>query len=115
MKSFIYFLTDKNRSIIHIDQSSDLVKTVNVIHEAKDLFFELIAQPNRLVYFEEYSNDALMHERQKQLKRFTKTQKEKLIRSVNPDWIDLSTGLRHEKVLQTKMFSTKVPLSFSRN
>ena len=115
MKSFLYFLTDKNRSIIHVDSSSDLLRTISAIHQSKNLFFEPLSQANRLVYFEEYTNEAHLFERQKQVKKFTKAQKEKLIRKLNPDWIDLSVGLQHERVLHTKRFVTNVPMQFSTN
>jgi putative endonuclease len=47
-------------------------------------------QVNRLVYYEEYDfiNEAI--DREKQLKKWRREKKVKLIESVNPGWRDLS-------------------------
>ncbi|MDQ3656999.1 MAG: GIY-YIG nuclease family protein [Chloroflexota bacterium] len=48
---------------------------------------------NRLVYFEEYQwvNDAIA--REKQIKGWDQRKKLDLVKSMNPDWQDLSDGL----------------------
>ena len=60
------------------------------------LFFDSAQQLNRLVYFEEINSEELAMERFKQVSTYTRPQKEKMIRPVNPDWIDLTIGLNFE-------------------
>ena len=67
------------------------------------LFFDSAQQLNRLVYFEEINSEELAMERFKQVSTYTRPQKEKMIRPVNPDWIDLTIGLNFENNLRTRM------------
>ena len=60
------------------------------------LFFDSAQQLNRLVYFEEINTEEQAMERFKQVSTFTRPQKEKMIRPVNPDWVDLTIGLNYE-------------------
>ncbi|MDB5003923.1 MAG: nuclease [Mucilaginibacter sp.] len=66
------------------------------------LFFDSSQQLNRLVYFEEINSEELAMERFKTVSTFTRPQKEKMIRPVNPDWIDLTIGLNFESGLRTR-------------
>ncbi|HQS06357.1 MAG TPA: hypothetical protein PLT16_12070, partial [Daejeonella sp.] len=56
-------------------------------------------QLTRLVYFEELNSEPLAMERFKLISKFTRIQKDRMIRSVNPDWIDLTIGLDFEQIL----------------
>jgi putative endonuclease len=60
------------------------------------LFFDNAQHLNRLVYFEEINTEEQAMERFKYVSTFTRPQKEKMIRSVNPDWVDLTAGLNYE-------------------
>ena len=60
------------------------------------LFFDNSKQLNRLVYFEEINNEEMAMERFKAVSTFTRPQKERLIRPVNPDWVDLTAALNFE-------------------
>ncbi len=66
------------------------------------LFFDNAQQLNRLVYFEEINSEELAMERFKQVSTYTRPQKEKIIRPVNPDWIDLTIGLNFESNLRSR-------------
>ena len=102
MKRFIYIITDRNRNNLHVGLCSDLLKTLDFYHQMPTLFFDNANQLNRLVYFEEISNEELALERFKTLSTFTRPQKEKMIRPVNPDWIDLTAGLNYESGLRVR-------------
>jgi len=103
MKRFIYIITDRNRNNLHVGLCSDLVKTLNFYSEMPTLFFDSAHQLNRLVYFEEINSEELAMERFKQVSTYTRPQKEKMIRPVNPDWIDLTIGLNFENTLRNRM------------
>ena len=96
MKRFIYIITDRNRNNLHVGLSSDLIKTLKFYSDMPTLFFDSAQQLNRLVYFEEINSEEQAMERFKQVSTYTRPQKEKMIRPVNPDWVDLTIGLNFE-------------------
>jgi putative endonuclease len=98
-RKFVYLVTDRNRSCIHVGMSSNLMKTMSFYRQMPNLFFDSGQQLTRLVYFEELSSETLAMERFKIISKFTRIQKDRTIRSVNPDWIDLSIGLDFEQIL----------------
>jgi putative endonuclease len=98
-RKFVYLVTDRNRSSIHVGMSSDLMKTMSFYRQMPNLFFDSGQQLTRLVYFEELNSETLAMERFKIISKFTRTQKDRTIRSVNPDWIDLSIGLDFEQIM----------------
>ena len=102
MKRFIYIITDRNRKNLHVGLCSDLVKTLQFYSDMPTLFFDSAQQLNRLVYFEEINTEEQAMERFKIVSTYTRPQKEKMIRSVNPDWIDLTIGLNIEQNLPAR-------------
>ena len=102
MKRFIYIITDRNRNNLHVGLCSDILKTLQFYQQMPTLFFDSAQQLNRLVYFEEISSEEQAMERFKFVSTFTRPQKEKMIRSVNPDWVDLTIGLKYESGLRVR-------------
>ncbi len=96
MKKYVFIITDRNRSNLHVGMSADLLKTMDFYSEMPCLLFDPGQQLNRLVYFEEYDNEQMANQRFMLINQFTKMQKERLIRSVNADWIDLIPALQLE-------------------
>ncbi|WP_256011531.1 GIY-YIG nuclease family protein [Desertivirga xinjiangensis] len=102
MKRYVFIVTDRNRISLHVGMSSDLLKTVGFYRQMPNLFFDSAQQLTRLVYFEELNSEHAAIERFNVISRYTRAQKEKIIRSVNPDWLDLSIGLDFEQILSTR-------------
>ena len=102
MKRFIYIITDRNRNNLHVGLCSDILKTLQFYRQMPTLFFDSAQQLNRLVYFEEINTEEQAMERFKFVSTFTRPQKEKMIRSVNPDWVDLTIGLNFENNTRTR-------------
>jgi putative endonuclease len=96
MKRFVYIITDRNRNNLHVGLCSDLLKTLDFYRQMPTLFFDSAQQLNRLVYFEEINTEEQAMARFKTVSTFTRPQKEKMIRYVNPDWVDLTIGLNFE-------------------
>ncbi|MBC3758780.1 GIY-YIG nuclease family protein [Hyunsoonleella sp. SJ7] len=91
-KSYVYFLTNKNNTVIYIGVTSNLEKRIYQ-HKTKALKgFTAKYNCDKLVYFETFSdiNDAIA--REKQLKSGNRKRKENLINKDNPEWNDLSDG-----------------------
>lgn len=99
MKRYVFIVTDRNRTSLHVGMSADLLKTVSFYRQMPSLFFDSNQQLTRLIYFEELKTEETAVQRFNLISKFTRAQKEKLVRAVNPDWLDLSIGLDFEKVL----------------
>ena len=89
MKKFVYIVTDRNRTNVHVGMSSNLLKTLDFYKQMPSLFFDQGQQLTRLVYFEEFRTEAQALTRFKLLSRFTRVQKERLVRSCNPDCMNV--------------------------
>ena len=113
MKKFVYIVTDRNRTSMHVGMSSDLIKTLDFYKQMPNLFFDNGKQLTRLVYFEEFKTEEQALSRFKSVSRFTRVQKERLVRSCNPDWIDLTIGLDFENILLHRNITNQVKLSFT--
>lgn len=98
MKKYVYLVTDRNRSCLHVGMSTDLLKTMAFYRQMPNLFFDAGQQLTRLVYFEELNTESLAVQRFNMISKFTRMQKDRLVRSVNADWIDLSIGLDYEHI-----------------
>jgi putative endonuclease len=105
MKQFIYIITDRNRNNLHVGLCTDMMKTLQFYKDMPTLFFDQAQQLNRLVYFEEINTEEQAMERFKFMSTFTRLQKEKMIRSVNPNWIDLTIGLKFEDTLRVRPYA----------
>lgn len=99
MKKYVYLVTDRNRSCLHVGMSTDLMKTMTFYRQMPNLFFDAGQQLTRLVYFEELNSESSAVQRFNLISKFTRIQKDRMIRSVNPDWIDLTVGLDFEQIL----------------
>jgi len=99
VKKYVYLVTDRNRSCLHVGMSTDLMKTMNFYRQMPNLFFDSGQQLTRLVYFEELTSENCAIQRFNLISKFTRIQKDRMIRSVNPDWIDLTLGLDFEQIL----------------
>lgn len=110
-KKFVYLVTDRNRSSIHVGMSTDLMKTMSFYRQMPNLFFDAGQQLTRLVYFEELSSESSALERFNLISKFTRIQKDRMVRSVNPDWIDLTIGLDFEQILVSGMKPVQIPVS----
>ncbi len=97
-KRFVFIITDRNRNNIHVGLSSNLIKTMDFYRMMPNLFFDAGKQLTNLVYFEELNSENTAEMRFKTINRFTRTQKEKIIKSVNSDWMDLTNALKYEGV-----------------
>jgi len=104
MKHYIYIITDRNRTNLHVGLCTDMLKTLQFYSDMPTLFFDKAQQLNRLVYFEEINTEEQAMERFKIMSTFTRAQKEKMIRFVNPDWIDLTIGLKAESNMRVRPY-----------
>ncbi len=113
MKKYVYLVTDRNRSSLHVGMSADLIKTMSFYRQMPNLFFDSAQQLTRLVYFEELNSEDTAIKRFKTISQFTRIQKERIIRGVNPDWLDLTIGLDFQTILKSGYNIKAVPQVFT--
>src|SRR5690606_19432139 len=84
-KSYVYFMTNKNNSVIYIGVTSNLIKRVYQ-HKTKTYKgFTFKYNCDKLIYFEEFNEIKQAIDRGKLLKSGNRKRKEELINSMNPN------------------------------
>ena len=91
-KSYVYFMTNKNNTVIYIGITSNLLKRVYQHKTKAYKGFTYKYNCDMLIYFEEFNDINQAISREKQLKAGNRKKKEDLINSLNPEWKDLSDG-----------------------
>ena len=90
---YVYILTNKTDTVMYIGVTNDLRRR---LYEHKNEQIEGFTKKyhvHKLVYFEEYSeaNDAIA--REKQLKGWVRTKKNRIVEAKNPYWNDWGDNL----------------------
>ncbi|WP_053990392.1 GIY-YIG nuclease family protein [Mangrovimonas sp. TPBH4] len=91
-KAYIYFMTNKNNTVIYIGVTSNLLKRVYQHKTKVYKGFTYRYNCDKLVYYEEFDDITQAISREKQLKAGNRKRKEDLIKQTNPEWQDLSDG-----------------------
>lgn len=90
---YIYMLSNWNNKVLYIGVTNDLIRRM---YEHKNKIIKGFTSKynvDKLVYFEEYNEPKYAIAREKQLKGWKREKKNRLIESVNPEWLDLSDKL----------------------
>ncbi len=86
---FVYILTNQRNGTLYVGVTNDITR--RVYEHKNDLVggFTSKYKVHLLVYFEEFHNIDLAIIREKQLKKWKRAWKLRLIESLNPEWNDL--------------------------
>ena len=96
---FVYVMTNTSRTL-YTGVTNDLKHRV-FEHKRKLLpGFTSRYNVTMLVYFEETNDVQSALAREKQIKGWRRNKKSELIRSMNPNWIDLSAGWYEDEILR---------------
>jgi len=90
---FVYLLTNWNNKVIYVGITNDLLRR---IYEHKNkLVAGFTAKYNlsKLVYFEETNDVVAAIAREKEIKKWRRAKKDRLVEMMNPEWRDLSGKL----------------------
>ena len=87
----VYILSSLSRCI-YVGITSDLLRRLAQHKRGAMPGFTKKYRVTRLVYFEEYESVTNAITREKQLKRWPRARKNRLIERSNPDWNDLAAG-----------------------
>jgi len=88
-ESFIYILSNKNRKVLYIGVTSNLLKRIEEHKNGIGSIFTKKYNVHDLLYVEEFNDINLAIKREKQLKNWNKAWKWNLIKETNPNLIDL--------------------------
>lgn len=89
---YVYIVSSNNKRAIYIGVTSNLEKR---IYERKHKLIKGFTSKyncNKLVYYEDYNDTWIAISREKQLKKWVRRKKDRLIKKMNPGWQDLSDG-----------------------
>jgi len=90
---FVYLLTNWNNKVMYVGMTNDLVRRVYE-HKTKTVKgFTEKYNVNKLVYFEETSDVTAAINREKEIKKWRREKKNKLVIQANPEWRDLSEDI----------------------
>ena len=88
---FVYILANDTNVCIYTGVTNDLERRLYEHRSGTDSkSFTAKYKIHKLVYFEETSSERAAIEREKQIKGWNRKHKNKLIKSKNPNWEDLS-------------------------
>ena len=88
MPYYVYLLASRKHGTLYVGKSNDLVRRVYE-HKAKAVpGFTSRYGVNRLVWFERYEDPVSAITREKDIKKWQRDWKIRLIEKHNPDWLD---------------------------
>ena len=89
----VYMLASGRHGTLYIGVTSNLLQRLHQHREGLIKGFTERYAIKRLVWFEMASDMAAAIHREKQLKKWNRDWKARLIEDTNPDWVDLAIGL----------------------
>ena len=90
---YVYILTNNTDKVMYIGVTNDLKRR---LYEHKNELIDGFTRKyktHKLVYYESYKNVKDAISREKSLKGLLRIRKDELVKSINPDWNDLSVEL----------------------
>jgi putative endonuclease len=90
---FVYILASRKHGTLYIGVTSDLIRRVYEHQQKMVPGFTKRYGVTRLVYFEIYDDAISAITREKELKKWRRDWKIRLIEEANPEWVDLSATL----------------------
>ena len=86
---WVYMTTSSSRRALYTGMTANPFKRKDQHEEADDSTFVGRYHAHRIVYLEMFEDVRNAIDREKEIKGWTRTKKEALVRSVNPQWRDL--------------------------
>jgi len=93
MSTLVYIATDSNRSVLLVGISDNPEKIRRAEQGLPGFGGTPWTPAHRWVYYEAYPTAEAAQRRQAELSRYTRMQKERLIRRQNPNWLSLNPSM----------------------
>ena len=92
---YIYILTNKNRTVLYIGVTNNLKRRIHEHQNPKVSSKSFSSRYNTvyLVYYEQFFSIRKAIQREKQLKRWSRMKKNRLIATQNPEWNFLNDSI----------------------
>ena len=87
---YVYLLTNWNNKVIYVGMTNDLQRRIYEHKNKSVRGFTSRYNVNKLVYFEHMTDVLLAIAREKEIKKWRREKKNRLVESMNPEWKDLS-------------------------
>ena len=91
-KYYVYIMASKRNGTLYVGQTENLPNRINRHRKGIGADFTDEYKVKMLVYYEEYWDKKQSFVREKQLKKWNRQWKMRLIEEVNPEWEDLAEG-----------------------
>ena len=93
---YVYILTNPRKTVLYIGMTNDLARRLAEHREQAGQYNTFTGRYNcsHLIYYEVFDDVNLAYEREKQLKKWSRVKKERLISTSNPSWHDLNLNFR---------------------
>ena len=99
-KGYVYFVSNAHNNVLYIGVTNSL-KRRSLEHANKlGSRFTIKYNCGKLVYYEVYPDIEQAIAREKLLKRYKRKWKDKLVESINPNWLDLSATFVDDPALR---------------
>jgi len=85
---YVYILASRKHGTLYLDMTNDLIRRVWEHKSKVSTGFSSRYKVDRLVWFECYGDPVSAITREKQLKKWRRDWKIRLIEETNPDWLD---------------------------
>lgn len=99
---YVYLLTNWNNRVVYVGVTNDLERR---LYEHKNKLvdgFTAKYNVNKLVYYEETGDVAMALMREKEIKKWRREKKDRLVMRANPEWRDLSSEWGKDFSLRSK-------------
>lgn len=92
---YVYLLTNKMHTTLYVGVTNDVARRVWEHREGFADGFSKKYNLKKLVYVEVHNDIQIALEREKKIKRWKRAWKEDLIKTANPEWLDLYLTLNN--------------------
>jgi putative endonuclease len=99
-------MTNEHDTVLYIGMTNDLAKRVSE-HRAEEIpGFTANYRCKKLIYYEHCTDVRDAIAREKQLKKWSRTKKVVLVKTLNPHWLDLAPAVLGEEQEMSRLRST---------
>ncbi len=103
---WVYIMTNEHDTVLYIGMTNDLAKRVSEHRAGEIPGFTVNYLCKKLIYYEHCTDVRDAIAREKQLKKWSRTKKVVLVKTLNPHWLDLAPAVLGEEQEMSRLRST---------